>query len=351
MRSRVLAVTLALVLAGAAGPLCAATPPAGPVTLTGTRTITVTGEPLRGLAAGTYAVAEIDPTPGVRSLTYTAASVPTRGVQPLVESVHSVLVAPYGTPVESTTTDTVTGIDRGAGQAYAVNDVRTVTSTNLGEVSAVEHIVESDQGTNGVVIDSIDVTRRTFGNGAFEETGSAANAELHALHVGSDFSTTSHDQIPGFYLIDVTVGPPVLAADGTLTVAVSTATQGRTIGNVPIDTTSLVAPLWFTMQPMPTTAEHVAMRDVPVDRACGFATPPTAAFGVRDHRVQIDPVHSVTETTREVFSDTGWRTLCRIERTAITFGRVTTGKRTGTYIDITVVSRAGARAVASPARN
>src|SRR5665213_527990 len=274
------------------------------VTLTGTRTVVTTGQPRKTPAAGTYRVTETDTTPGVRSLAFDMIGpIPDAGIQPLTESVHSTITFPYGTPVESTTTDTVTGIDRGAHQAYMVNDVRTVTSTDIGQVGGIEHIVENDLGMNGVVIGSVDLTRTTYGNGAFDEAGSAATAEMHTLRVQSDFSAVSHDQIPGFYLIDESVGVPTLGEGGRLTVSVTIASQGRTIGNVPIVTKTFVAPLWFTMQAMPTIAEHVATRNVPIARECGFADSRTAKVEVRDLRNQVDPTGSARNTVRRVFYD------------------------------------------------
>jgi hypothetical protein len=322
-----------------------------PVTLTGTRTVVTSGRPRKTAAAGTYRVTETDTAPGVRLLVFDVTGpVPNEGIQPVSESVHSAITFPYGTPVESATTDTVTGIDRGAHQVYAVNDVRTVTSTNIGEVAGIEHIVEYDLGTNGVVIDSMDFTRTTYGSSAFDEAGSIATAETHTLRVRSDFSAVSHDQIPGFYLIDKTVGIPTLSEGDRLTVSVTTASQGRTIGNVPIVTKTVVAPLWFTMQAMPTMADHRATPNVPVARECGFADSQWAKVEVRDVRNQIDPTGSARNTVHDVFYDANGTVLCRIARIAVAYADVTTGERTGEATDVTVVSRAPAVGSARRAR-
>ena len=323
-------------LAGAGPPVAAET---HVVRLVGSRTIAETGHPLRGPAPGTYPVTETDAAGGVRWLVYGAPAVlPDHGIQLLTESITSSISSPYGTPVESPSTDTTTGIDRGANQVYTVNDVRTVTTTILDGVARIEHFVEDDRGTNGVTMDSADFTRTTGVDGTFEESGSIATAEQHSLRVRLDFSATSHDQIPGFYLIDRTLSVLVSGA-GAPTISVTTASQGRTIGNVPIITRTVVAPLWFPLQNAPTIADRMVTSNGALPRQCGTAESRRAKVAVREHRRQIDPTRTITETAHDVYYDADQTAICRIDRVETTYGDVVSGKVTGTRVDVTVLAR------------
>ena len=331
-----------LVLAGVLAPACASPSAAAEphvVRLVGSRTIAETGRPLRGPAPGSYPVTETDSAGGVRWLVYGAPAVlPDHGIQLVTESITSSISSPYGTPVESPSTDTTTGIDRGAHQVYTVNDVRTVTTTVFGTVGRVEHFVEDDRGTNGVTMYSADFTRTTGEDGTFEESGSIATAEQHSLRVRLDFSATSHDQIPGFSLIDRTLSAPV-SGTGAPTISVTTASQGRTIGNVPIITRTVIAPLWFPLQNAPTIVDHTVTSNGPLPRQCGTAASKKANVAVREHRRQIDPTRTITETAHDVYYDADQTAICRIDRVETTYGDVVTGEVIGTRVDVTVLAR------------
>lgn len=170
---------------------------AGPrsVTLTGTRTVVVTGTLWSGVAAGTYAVQEIDSGREVRAISYAApATMPTMGIQPIGETIRAEFGRdPAGAPVVVNASDTLTGIDRGAHQAFSVDDVRTETIVYRGSVAAEERIVETGRGAIGASFASIDLTRVTNADGSFDEDGSISVNEQHILHVRGDFSASSHD--------------------------------------------------------------------------------------------------------------------------------------------------------------
>jgi len=120
--------------------------------LAGTRTVVVTGKVGPGPAAGTYAVHEIDYGLETRSILYGPLGVtPMSGIQPFAETVHaSVRIDAAGVPSVDSAIDTTMGTDRGAHQAYPVDDVRIVTTTYGGSVAAIEHVVERGSGSNGV---------------------------------------------------------------------------------------------------------------------------------------------------------------------------------------------------------
>ncbi|MDB5042453.1 MAG: hypothetical protein JWN27_3179 [Candidatus Eremiobacteraeota bacterium] len=216
------------------------------VTLTGTRTVVVTGKVGPGPAAGTYTVRETDHGLEVRTMLYTLLGpTPAFGIEPFTETVRaSVRIDAAGIPTVLSSIDTTTGFDRGAGQPYPVDDVRIVTTRYGGPVAAIEHVVERGSGSNGVSFASVDVTRTTNADGSFDEEGSLSTWATHSAHVHPDFTASSHDHTPGFGLRDVLVGAPAgTRPDATIVVTVST--QGRTVGYVPIVVQTFTTPRWF----------------------------------------------------------------------------------------------------------
>jgi hypothetical protein len=323
----------------APAPASPSSPPRS-VILTGTRTVLESGTVRSGPAPGTYAVTETDRGLGSRSLVYAAPMpVPTSGIQPLTETVRAVVAVGGDGPMILSATDTVSGIDRGAGQTYTVNDLRTVTATKLGaHRGAVERIVEHGFGTNGGSFASIDVTRTTHDDGSFDETGSIRSSEMHLLHVGVDFGATAHDQTPGFGLRDVTTLAPI-GHGPNATIPVSVSTQGRTIGDVPIVRATYTVPVWFAPQALPTEVAHVRTARAPLDAECRYPAG-TRALAVHDRRRQVDPTGTITEVVSDLFYDATFAPLCRIDRTSTTWFDVTTGKQTGVRSDRLVVSAA-----------
>jgi hypothetical protein len=327
---------LALTAASAA----AAEPPQ--VTLSGTRIVIdyVAGGP--PVLATAYPVVEHDVGQGTRVLTFgpPVAAIPAFGLQPIAESFHSVVIFPDGTPVESLSIDAESGIDRGAHQPYEVDDVRSVTTTDLAELAATERVVEAGVGTTGVSFASEDLVRTTSLDGSFDESGSVSTLNTHSLHVGADFAASSHDETPGFSLRDVTTSP--FSSDRpTSTIQVTVAFRGRTVGNVPIVTKSYTVRRWFPVQPRPTVAERVVTPNVPLPFGCYRApAPPTAALLVHVRRMQIDPTGSTREIKRDTYYDASNAALCRVERSSTLTFDVTTGTQTGLHDERTVLARA-----------
>jgi len=346
MRARFVVIALAFALAAlrSSGPLPAsaasgAPAPAAVVTLTGTRTVTVSGTVRSGPAPGTYAVTETDAGLASRSLAFgPPASTPVSGIQPVTETVHSVVtLTQEDGPMVVSSADTVFGIDRGAHQEYTVNDVRTVTADYQGAgLGAVERVVERGNGTNGVGFAAVDVRRTTNPDGSFDETGSLSTFETHVLHVRADFSADAHDQTPGFGLRDVTTGPPSGLGPGA-TIPVTLSTQGRTIGPTPVETRTYTVPVWFPAQSLPTLVDHVVTPSARFAAECS-APPALIVLAVRDRRKQIDPTGTITDVVHEVFYTLGYAPLCRIDHTSISYVDVTTGLQTGALSDRTVVS-------------
>jgi hypothetical protein len=320
--------------------LAAALPPApGTVTLTGTRTVAVTGAVYHGPAPGTYAVTETDIGLGSRSIAFGPPAVtPSSGVQPLTEAVQSIFTLAQGEgPIVRSSIDTVYGIDRGAHQQYEVRDVQTTAATYEGTgLGAVEHVTERGSGTNGGSFADVDFMRTTKSDGSFDETGSLNTGEAHDVHVARDFSATAHDQTPGFGLRDVTSGTPS-GSEPSGTIQVTVATQGRTVGPTPVMTQSFVVPVWFAGQRLPTRVEHDLNPTARFAPDCG-APPALVVQRVHDRRMQIDPTGTIREIVHDLFADVGFAPLCRVDRTSITYIDVTTGKRTGMLTDQTVVS-------------
>jgi hypothetical protein len=240
-------------------------------------------------------------------------------------------------PVVLGSTDVAFGIDRGANQGYEVSDVRTVTARyEAGALDAVEHVLERGTGTNGESFAAVDLTRTTSADGSFDETGSISSGEVHELHVHADFSAESHDQTPGFGLRDVTSGPPSGPGPGA-TIAVTLATQGRTIGNTPVVTKAYTVPAWFGTQRLPTAVDHRVNPNARLAPECGAPAAPIV-LEVYDRRRQIDPTGRITEIVHRLFTTLGYAPLCRIDTTTIAYVDVTTGKQTGALADRSVVT-------------
>jgi hypothetical protein len=300
--------------------------------------VTVSGRaPSVAAAAGTYAVSETDRGIGARSLRYLARTPPApAGIEPVTATVEATVVSALDGPRAVSSVETATGIDRGAHQAYAVNDSASVTTTWSGPVAAVEHIVENGFGTNGVSFAHIDMTRTTHPDGSFDETGSVATMNTHDRHVGRDFAVRSHDQTPGFSLVDLLITAPSGSGSGQ-TVSVTRSRQGRTIGDAPITTETYTIPAWFASMAAPVTAERTWTPNAPVAPACRLRA---GAVGLRLHelRRRADPSTSLTETMRDTFYAPSLAAQCRIEQLSVTYYDVTTGSRIGSLVDRTVIS-------------
>jgi hypothetical protein len=333
----------ALELVGAAATVTASSPPPARavrnVTLTGTRTVVVTGKVRYGPAAGTYAVRETDRGLEVRSILYVlAGATPASGIEPFTETVHaSVGLDAAGVPTVASTIDTTTGFDRGAGQPYPVDDVRIVTTTYRGPVAAIEHVVENGTGSNGTGFASVDFTRTTNADGSFDEEGSLSTFETHSVHVRPDFTASSHDHTPGFGLRDVLVAAPAGMEAGA-TIAVTVSMQGRTVGYAPVVVQTYTTLRWFSVDTPPTVASRVATRNAATNPDCGFPPGTTSALEVRGERRQIDPTGTTTDVVQDVFYDASVAPLCRIEQSTVTYMDVTTGTATATRSDRTVVT-------------
>ncbi len=313
--------------------------------LTGTRTVLIDGRPPHGLAAGTFAVSESDTGPGIRRIAYSAPGTPADdGVQPFTEAVDATLR--FGATrrtardvVTVAVTDTMSGLDLGAHQAYAVHEVWAVTTTTSHGLAAVEHVTDHGIGTNGVTFADEDFTRTTNADGSFHEAGSIGANEMHAVRVGVDFGATSHDETPGFGLREVAVSAP----DGNgaeARVSVTVRSQGRTIGPTPITETSFVVARWYPEQAVPTRVDHAVRANAPLAAACRFAGSARAAVAVHDRRRQIDPTGEVRDTEHDTFYDATMLPLCRRDRIVTEEYDPATGAHTGSRIDETVVRRA-----------
>jgi|GEM_PF-3286382 len=326
---------LTLIAASAPPGVPLAVPPS--VTLSGTRTIVDragTGSPSTTI----YAAVENDSALGSRTLTFgQPAVIPATGFQPVAQSIAAIVSFPYGTPVETSSIDAETRIDRGVHQQYRVDDIRVATITNEDQLAATEHVVEEGRGTNGTTFAHVDLVRTTNADGGFDERGSAASAEIHTLHVAGDFAATSHDQTPGFGLRDVTTSPPALD-DPAATVNVTVRSQGRTIGNVPIVTKTYTVRRWFPSVAAPTVFTHVATPNAALPAECKPSIP-IASVHVRDYRRQIDPTGSIRESVRDVYFDDSYAALCRIATDSTVFFDVTTGSEVRSHNEHTAVAR------------
>lgn len=349
MRVSVVAAVAALAFVAVSATVPASSPPMARaaavrnVTLTGTRTVVVTGKAGPGPAAGRYAVHETDHGLEVRSILYIlVGATPVSGIEPFTETVHaSVGLDAAGVPTVASTIDTTTGFDRGAGQPYPVDDVRIVTTTYGGPVAAIEHVVERGSGSNGVSFASVDFTRTTNADGSFDEEGSLSTWETHSAHVHPDFAASSHDQTPGFGLRDLLVGAPAGTGAGA-TIVVTVSTQGRTVGYAPVVVQTYTTPRWFSVDTPPTVASRVATRNAPTNSDCGFPPGTTSALEVRSERKQIDPTGTTTDVVQDVYYDASDAPLCRIEQSTVTYINVTTGTAAATRSDRTVVTTATA---------
>ena len=361
-----------------AGPVVTPTPAPGFVLPTpgparsysGTRTIVVTGTPLPGWpGTATYTVAgtEQDVTPGSgapsgaalerhTSRTFTGAP-PAAGI--FLQSEQRVDYVAFSSSgiVLLSTSDAVTGRDldaerstpstqftdtNAAATTYAANaliapavPVSTALPFPLG---ATLHLTDQSIGTSGVALGAtsrkIDYTRVTNGDGSFDETGRFSDVGDHAIHQHADGSATSHDQLPGFFLRDVTVSAP----SGS-TLAVTTQTQGRTVGNPPIVTSSYSTPVWYAPGALASATLFVTPNSSLSE--CGLSSP-QRALALNLARTHVD----VTSGVRFVENDTAYvdasgLIVCRDTSDVIGVSDVTTGASTGVLDDRTIVRYTG----------
>jgi hypothetical protein len=334
----------------------------------GFRTVTVTGSPVPGLVGpGTYPVAETDqdlPSSGPGTVagevdrhvqrTFTAITPPAFGVLPQTETRDDfVAPAPGGFAVLSTA---ITAVGRNIddeshvppGTQFTITTTLNVTYAAgavvvpatpsattlpfpLGGTSALtQHSVETAGTFVGAVGLDIRYNRTTNADGSFDESGTFSSVGAHAIHQHADGSATSHDQLPGFLLRDVAVSAP----SGTL--SVTTQTQGRTVGNPPVVTSTYTTPVWYAPGPLASGSLTVTPH-VPAPSDCGL-TLPTDTTRVALRRMHVDvPTGTRIADADDAYVDSTGLLVCRdTTETTSTFD-VTTGAATGTTTDMTSV--------------
>jgi hypothetical protein len=326
---------LSLAAAGAPAPA----PP--PVTLTGTRTIV--NDPGQGRAAMTtvYPVMEQDIGMGNRMLTFgLPAALPEEGMQPITESVTSVMAFPNGTPVETSSAVVAARINLGVRQPFPVNDVRTVTTTKIDERAAADHIVQVGTGANGDGFAHVDLIRTTNGDGTFEEHGSQSEGGLYELHVGADFHAEPHSR-SGSSQLDIVTGPS--GGDQiTTTMRFMLSSPGGIIDSGPVvggRTYTYTASRWFPAQPGPTLVEHITTQNAALPADCNPATAAPAVLLVHHRRRQIDPTRGVRESIHDTYYDPSYAAVCRIETDSDIEFEISTGNQRRSLTQRTVVAR------------
>lgn len=334
----------------------------------GFRTVTVTGSPVPGLVGpGTYAVAETDRDlqpvgPGIVAgevdrhvqRTFTAPAPPPFGVFPQTEArddfvapvsggfavlsttgiavgrnIDDELHAPAGTQFTITTTLNVTY----AAGAIVIPSTPSATTLPfpLGGTSApAQRSIETAGTFVGAIGRSIQYSRTTNADGSFDETGTFSDVGAHAIHQHADGSATSHDQLPGFFLLDVAVSAP------SATLTVTTQTQGRTVGNPPVVTNTYTTPVWYAPGPLASGSLTVTPH-TPTPLDCGFGLPiDTTQLSLRRMHVDVPTGTRVTDTDAAYVDSTGLM-MCRDTTETTTTFDVTTGAATGTTTDVTSV--------------
>jgi hypothetical protein len=122
-------------------------------------------------------------------------------------------------------------------------------------------------------------------------------------------------------------------------VHVIVAFRGRTVGNVPIVTTSYTVRRWFPVQPRPTLAERAVTPNASLPPECGTLAPASHALFVHARRRQIDPTGSIRELVRDTYYDAGYAAVCRIETSSSTGYDAATGAQTSLHSERTVLAR------------
>lgn len=377
MRIPVLLAVATLLCAGCSGGGGAPVPPSatpspnpatGPRAYAGTRTIRVTGSPILGApGAATYAVSEIETdvpagagAPAGATLdrryqiVYSGAP-PASGVYLQSEQRDDYVSAGTSGLTLMATTDVVTGRDLDAEQHTPQRtqfiDTRTVATTypagavivppttTGGSVpfplGSTTHIKELSAGTAGVGVSTFknaDYTRTTSADGSFAESGSLGTGETHAVSQNPDGSATSHDWVPGFYLRDVAVTAPA----GRL--AVTTRTQGRDIGDVPIVTSTYTTPVWYA----PGTVATATLSDwiAATPSECGSTSVPTRRLSLARSHVDVTSGTQFAESD-DYYVDAAGATLCHVTTDDTNVYDVTTGALVGSTTDTTSVHFTG----------
>jgi hypothetical protein len=324
----------------------------------GTRTITVTGTPAAGgPGAATYSAGavETDQAPGagtpvgttlVRHLQVTySGGAPTQGIQLQSRSLDTDAALGAAGLALIQTVDVTTGLDADASSHAAPGTVFTNVDTALTTFPAGAIVIPQTAGTIafplgamahltigsvetagpfiGTTTNGTNFVRSTNPDGSFDEPGQLTGfAGQHAMHQNADGSATSHDQIPGFSLRDVAIGAP--SGTGTTpSLAVTVQTQGRTVGNPPIVTTTYTTPVWYAPGALAAATLYDSMT-TSLPAGCG-----TASVAVR--RLNLSRTHvDVASGTRVVINDenyvtTSGLTLCRNTSVVTSTFDITTG--------------------------
>jgi hypothetical protein len=324
----------------------------------GTRTITVTGTPpAGGPGAATYSAGGVEtdgaPDAGapagttlVRHLQVTySGGAATQGVQLQSRSLDTYAALGAAGFALLRTDDVMTGLDVDASSHAAPGTPFTNTNTarttfpagaivipqTAGTIAfplgATAHLTSGSVETAGPFIgataNGTDFTRTTNPDGSFDEPGQLSGfAGQHAMHQNADGSATSHDQIPGFSLRDVAISAPS-GTGATASLLATLQTQGRTVGNPPIVTTTYTTPVWYA----PGALAGATLYDsttTSLPAGCG-----TASVAVR--RLNLSRTHvDVASGTRVVINDenyvtTSGLTLCRNTSVVTSTFDITTG--------------------------
>jgi hypothetical protein len=341
----------------------------------GTRVIVVQGSPVPGApGAGSYTVDEVEQdqlsgggapagTTFDRHATRTfTGPAPAGGVYLQTQTIDAYVSAgPTGLALLGSTVVTV-GRDIDAEQHSApgtqFTDTRTIatvypnvalvvpsTAANFASVfplAFTAHLTEksiSSSGVVGITSKDTDSTRVATADGAFDETGRLNLAGVHAIHQLADGSGTSHDQVPGFSLYDVAVSAPQQTG-GPATLAVTTQSQGRTVGNPPVVTASYTTPVWYS--PGPTAGATISgTPNSHPPAACGsVASQTTFRVSVAQGRVDVTSGLQFVEND-ENYVDVAGNTLCRVTTDVYTRSDITTGAFLGQTTDTTAVRFTG----------
>jgi hypothetical protein len=333
----------------------------------GTRTVSVSGTPLPTWpGAGTYTVAESDqilaPPSGAPSGTTVVAHItrnftgpqPARGILPAFETLDADLASTNAGIVVLATTDTTIGNDVGAASTFNGPAGDTVTrsityppnallvpASFVGDGTGVAlplastmHLTDHDVAPAGATARDLDYTRTTNADGSFDETGTDQGIAMHAMHQPADGSSSSHDQLPGFFLRDVTVS----ARGASQTLSVTTATQGRTVGNPPVVTTTYSTPVWYAPYALASATAAEDGGPLVFPPSCGQPSTARASALLVIHRTHVDVAAGlVVQDDDETYTDATNTAVCRSFTENAFVYDVTTGAQTGTLQDVSVV--------------
>jgi hypothetical protein len=354
--------------------------PAGPRAYTGARTVTVTGSPQPGgLGAATYTANAVETSLAPASaapagttvdrqmqITY-AGGAPPAGMRLQTQTLDRYAAsAPAGLTLLAEG-DTTVALDQDAATVPGTQftDTRTLVTTYPGAPAIVPaaagtvpfpfaasaHLVERSVETTGPILGAtgrdVDSTRTTAGDGGFDETGRFSVVGAHAKHQHADGSATSHDQLPGFSLRDVAVSAPSAGANG-MQLAVTLQTQGRTVGNPPIASSTFTTPVWYAPAPLASATLYDTIGSL--SPFCGASSTATARR-LNLARGTVDVTGGTLAVTNdENYVDANGVTICRVVWTVTTFSDVTTGAFVAQIDDRLALHYTGSASATSSAR-